>query len=335
MFLFFLPWRLVGCLNARGRPSSSTQQTASTHHPQAMSSSLFLLQVVQAFAPSSSAHVVQTAPHGRGCPAGPRPPLMVAMTSLPNLARLAERSSPPEEVATHAPPADFATAFRQAAASRGAPTSSTLRRNLAQSVERSIPSSLEAAPADASSLEIVTDANFRDAVIASSKVGPVLLEFYGEYCGPCRQCEPALKQLDASFADLKVVKARLNSNPAIEDWLLGEGLKVSKLPTLLLVKDGTPLRALTGKVQILDEASLQGFALDGGFVPHGAVVPTRGAVKHAHDGVVVPTESYSADLQALTLTPTPTSQPQPQPPNLPTPTPTSQPQPQPQPTCRP
>ena len=283
-----------------------------------MSSSLFLLQVVQAFAPSSSAHVVQTAPHGRGCPAGPRPPLMVAMTSLPNLARLAERSSPPEEVATHAPPADFATAFRQAAASRGAPTSSTLRRNLAQSVERSIPSSLEAAPADASSLEIVTDANFRDAVIASSKVGPVLLEFYGEYCGPCRQCEPALKQLDASFADLKVVKARLNSNPAIEDWLLGEGLKVSKLPTLLLVKDGTPLRALTGKVQILDEASLQGFALDGGFVPHGAVVPTRGAVKHAHDGVVVPTESYSADLQALTLTLAPTSQPPN--PNLPTPT---------------
>lgn len=224
---------------------------------------------------------------------------MVAMTSLPHLARLAERGSPPEEIATHVPPADFATAFRQAAASRGAPTSSTLRRNLAQSVEQSIPSSLEAAPADASSLEIVTDANFRDAVIASSKIGPVLLEFYGEYCGPCQQCEPALKQLDASFADLKVVKARLNSNPAIEDWLLGEGLKVSKLPTLLLVKDGTPLRALTGKVQILDEASLQGFALDGGFVPYGAVVPTRGAVKHAHDGVVVPTESYSADLQAL------------------------------------
>jgi len=221
------------------------------------------------------------------------------MVALPNLARLAERSSPPEEVATHAPPADFASAFRQAAASRGAPTSSTLRRNLAQSAERSIPSSLEAAPADASSLEIVTDANFRDAVIAASKVGPVLLEFYGEYCGPCRQCEPALKQLDASFADLKVVKARLNSNPAIEDWLLGEGLKVSKLPTLLLVKDGAPLRALTGKVQILDEASLQGFALDGGFVPHGAVAPTRGAVKHAHDGVVVPTESYAADLQAL------------------------------------
>ena len=51
---------------------------------------------------------------------------------------------------------------------------------------------------------------------------------------------------------VQVVKARLNSNPAIEDWLLGEGLKVTKLPTLLLVKGGTPLRALTGKVQIPD-----------------------------------------------------------------------------------
>ena len=87
----------------------------------------------------------------------------------------------------------------------------------------------------------------------------------------------------------QVVKARLNSNPAIEDWLLGEGLKVSKLPTLVLIKGGVPLRALAGKLPILDEASLQGFALDGGFVPHSAVVPTRGVVKHAHDGTVVPT----------------------------------------------
>merc|ERR1711924_540433 len=77
--------------------------------------------------------------------------------------------------------------------------------------------------------------------------------------------------------------------PAIEDWLLGEGLKVSKLPTLVLIKGGVPLRALAGKLPILDEASLQGFALDGGFVPHSAVVPTRGVVKHAHDGTVVPT----------------------------------------------
>ena len=85
---------------------------------------------------------------------------------------------------------------------------------MAQSVVQSSPSGLEAAAAGASSLEIVTDANFGEAVLAASKRGPVLLEFYGEYCGPCRQCEPALKQLDASFAELKVVKARLNSNPA-------------------------------------------------------------------------------------------------------------------------
>ena len=126
---------------------------------------------------------------------------MVA-TSLPNLARLAERSSPPEEVAAPAPPADFASAFRRAAASRGAPTSSGLLRSMVVPEQQSSPSSLDASAADASSLEIVTDANFRDAVLASPQ--PVLLEFYGEYCGPCRQCEPALKQLDASFPDLKV-----------------------------------------------------------------------------------------------------------------------------------
>ena len=219
-----------------------------------MSSCLFLLPaVVQAFAPYPSAHFVQTAPHGRGCPAGSRAPLMVA-TSLPNLARLAERSSPPETVVTHAPPPDFVTAFRQAAASRGVPTSSTLRRSMAQSVVQSSPSGLEAAAAGASSLEIVTDANFGEAVLAASKRGPVLLEFYGEYCGPCRQCEPALKQLDASFAELKVVKARLNSNPAIEDWLLAEGLKVSKLPLPLPL----PLPSLSLSLHVAVHARVLG-----------------------------------------------------------------------------
>lgn len=225
---------------------------------------------------------------------------MVVMSGLPNLARLAEQGSQPEEVGTHAPPSDFVGAFRRAAASRGAPTASTLRRNLAQPAQRGGPSGgLEPTPADAHGLEVVTDANFREAVLASSQRAPVLLEFYGEYCAPCHQVEPALQQLDASFPDLKVVKVRLNSNPAIEDWLLGEGLKVSKLPTLVLVKGGVPLRALTGKLPILDEASLQGFALDGGFVPHSAVVPTRGVVKHAHDGSVVPTQEQSADAQGL------------------------------------
>ena len=70
----------------------------------------------------------------------------------------------------------------------------------------------------------------------------------------------------------------------------------------MLVKGGVPLRALTGKLPILDEASLQGFALDGGFVPHSAVVPTRGVVKHAHDGSVVPTQEQPVDLTS-TLTP--------------------------------
>ena len=66
--------------------------------------------------------------------------------------------------------------------------------------------------------------------------------------------------------------------PAGEPW---------RLPT-------TPL-----KTPIPPSFDPPGFAFDGGFVPHGAVVPTRGLVKHAHDGVVVPTEDHTAELEAM------------------------------------
>lgn len=151
-----------------------------------MSSSLLLIPAAaRAFAPSASAHL-PIAPHGRGCPAGSRPH-MVVMSSFPDLARLTEQGSQPEEVGTHAPPSDFVGGFRRAAASRGAPTASTLRRNLAQRCGPSEPT-----PADASGLEVVSDANFREAVLASSQRAPVLLQFYGEHCAPCHQVEPAV-----------------------------------------------------------------------------------------------------------------------------------------------
>ena len=158
-----------------------------------MSSSLLLIPAAaRAFAPSASAHLVPTAPHGRGFPAGSRPH-MVVMSALPNLTRLAEQGSLPEEVGTHAPPSHFVSAFRRAAASRGAPTASTLRRNLAQPAQRGGPSGgLEPTPADASGLEVVSDANFREAVLASSQRAPVLLHFFGDSCGPCHQVEPAV-----------------------------------------------------------------------------------------------------------------------------------------------
>ena len=163
------------------------------HRLRIMSSSLLLIPAAaRAFAPSASAHLVPIAPHGRGFPSGSRPH-MVVMSGLPNLTRLAEQGSLPEEVGTHAPPSHFVSAFRRAAASRGAPTASTLRRNLAQPAQRGGPSGgLEPNPADASGLEVVSDANFRAAVLASSQRTPVLLHFFGDSCGPCHQVEPAV-----------------------------------------------------------------------------------------------------------------------------------------------
>ena len=192
--LAFLPRDELAFCTLHSRASERSVGLPPSSNHGAMSSSLLLIPAAaRAFAPSASAHIVPIAPHGRGFPSGSRPHTLV-MSGLPNLTRLAEQGSLPEEVGTYAPPSHFVSAFRRAAASRGAPPASTLRRNLAQPAQRGGPSGgLEpTTPADASGLEVVSDANFREAVLASSQRAPVLLHFYGESCGPCHQVEPAV-----------------------------------------------------------------------------------------------------------------------------------------------
>jgi len=78
----------------------------------------------------------------------------------------------------------------------------------------------------------VTDANFEDEVIKSSD--PVVVDFFAEWCGPCKAMAPALDQVAQEMAGkVKVVKVDVDQNPAIT-----QRFRIQAMPTLLVFKDG-------------------------------------------------------------------------------------------------
>lgn len=78
----------------------------------------------------------------------------------------------------------------------------------------------------------VSDKTFTDEVLKSSE--PVLVDFFAEWCGPCKAMAPALEQVANEMkGKLKVVKLDVDQNPAVT----GE-YGIRAMPTLLLFKDG-------------------------------------------------------------------------------------------------
>lgn len=87
----------------------------------------------------------------------------------------------------------------------------------------------------------VTDADFEAEVLAE-RGRPVLVEFTADWCGPCRQLAPVLSAIAAEEAGrLKVVQIDADRNPAT---LARYG--VLSMPTLLVFRDGEPVRQMVG-----------------------------------------------------------------------------------------
>lgn len=101
-----------------------------------------------------------------------------------------------------------------------------------------------------SSIAQLTDATFSEEVNASSL--PVVVDFWAEWCGPCKQIAPVLEEISSENSEtLRVGKVNVDENQG-----LARQYDVMSIPTLLVFKDGAPVGRIVGakpKAQLLQE----------------------------------------------------------------------------------
>ncbi len=86
----------------------------------------------------------------------------------------------------------------------------------------------------------VSDQSFATDVLQAKE--PVLVDFWAEWCGPCKMIAPALEELATEFAGkLTVAKVNIDDNP-----MTPSNYAVRGIPTLILFKDGKPAATQVG-----------------------------------------------------------------------------------------
>ncbi|HOA53279.1 MAG TPA: thioredoxin [Thermogutta sp.] len=88
-------------------------------------------------------------------------------------------------------------------------------------------------------IEHANAANF-NTLVAQSSV-PVLVDFYADWCGPCRALAPILEQLAQEVNGVRIVKVNVDQAPT-----LAAQYRVSAIPTLILFDQGRPVQRITG-----------------------------------------------------------------------------------------
>src|SRR5918999_6277833 len=89
-------------------------------------------------------------------------------------------------------------------------------------------------------IQIFTDGNFDQVVVKSDK--PVLVDFWAEWCGPCRRLAPTVDALASEFEGrATVAKLNVDENPSVPGRFAIRGI-----PTLLLFKEGELAETIVG-----------------------------------------------------------------------------------------
>lgn len=98
----------------------------------------------------------------------------------------------------------------------------------------------------------LSDHTFTETIATADK--PILVDFWAEWCGPCKMLAPILDEVADEFADkLTIAKLNVDDNPA-----MAQQFNVMSIPTLLVFKNGEQVKQIVGakgKAELLNDLS--------------------------------------------------------------------------------